>query len=469
MTPARLAAAMAALEKARAAPKEKVYRPTAKRRAANLANLEIANAKRRQEVETLRAGLEATFPAPESEFGIGDSGFAGEEGDWGFGVGDSQKEAQGGSSCANPESRIPNPGSSAKPESRTPEPGTEEEGDLGFGVRDSQSTETDLPSSSANPESRTPNPGDEELDQAAPLIARRLRLADATARREGRRIMRLLTAAACRSQPLTADEAFALARKLVEILSSGVPERAGGLNARIQQLLRKMLETRYGEGAQYGGVPLAAILEEVMEARRLRLEQARAARKARQAARGETSGEASETESDGAAPAAGATESAGQPANKPPKEPPLSSAPDLPEDFEEFVKLVTRALGLEGRLDDRHLGRSLAVTLWERLQLWKERAEWEREELRDLFQRAATPPDTVRELQYRTQRINVAVELHEEFLARRAELTRRVQEDIEGWLLHRAGVRGESPPAKPPQSTQSDQAPGSLADEPQVA
>ncbi|HMD96538.1 MAG TPA: hypothetical protein VKM93_04290, partial [Terriglobia bacterium] len=70
MTPERKAKLLANLEKARLAPKEKVYRKTPKRYAANLGNLAKANAKRRaqsesQQAENLRAQLEGFFPAPQ--------------------------------------------------------------------------------------------------------------------------------------------------------------------------------------------------------------------------------------------------------------------------------------------------------------------------------------------------------------------------------------------------------------------
>ncbi|MGO9270884.1 MAG: hypothetical protein ACLQOO_11625, partial [Terriglobia bacterium] len=65
MTPERHAKLMANLAKARLAPREKVYRKTPKRYAANLNNLEKANAQVRQQSESLRAGLEGFFPAPE--------------------------------------------------------------------------------------------------------------------------------------------------------------------------------------------------------------------------------------------------------------------------------------------------------------------------------------------------------------------------------------------------------------------
>ena len=61
-TAARLAAARANLQKARAAPKEKVYRRTEKRLAAKRANLAKARAARQQELEEIVARLDIVFP-----------------------------------------------------------------------------------------------------------------------------------------------------------------------------------------------------------------------------------------------------------------------------------------------------------------------------------------------------------------------------------------------------------------------
>jgi hypothetical protein len=64
MTPERRTKLLANLAKARITPKEKVYRKTPRRYAANLNNLGIANARRRQEAETLHAKMEDLFPPP---------------------------------------------------------------------------------------------------------------------------------------------------------------------------------------------------------------------------------------------------------------------------------------------------------------------------------------------------------------------------------------------------------------------
>jgi hypothetical protein len=64
MTPEHRAKVVANLAQARLAPKEKIYRQTPKRYAANLNNLGIANAKHRQDLELLRAKMKQVFPLP---------------------------------------------------------------------------------------------------------------------------------------------------------------------------------------------------------------------------------------------------------------------------------------------------------------------------------------------------------------------------------------------------------------------
>ena len=74
MTPEHKARVVASLEKARLVPKEIRYRRTEKRYQANLNNLGIAAAKRRekaaQELQDVRAQMESTFPPGEPGFGI---------------------------------------------------------------------------------------------------------------------------------------------------------------------------------------------------------------------------------------------------------------------------------------------------------------------------------------------------------------------------------------------------------------
>ena len=111
-TPARVAAYMANFEKMVAAPKEKRYRPSVKRDAANPKNLGKAWATPRKpsavrvEQEKLSERLEGLFPAyPPQEAGIRGSGLGAREPE----LGDS-----GATANRNPRSRIPNP------EPRTP-------------------------------------------------------------------------------------------------------------------------------------------------------------------------------------------------------------------------------------------------------------------------------------------------------------------------------------------------------------
>jgi hypothetical protein len=61
-TPARLAAARANLQKARAVPRETVYRPTARRLAANRANLAKAKAARKKQLKEIVDRLDRAFP-----------------------------------------------------------------------------------------------------------------------------------------------------------------------------------------------------------------------------------------------------------------------------------------------------------------------------------------------------------------------------------------------------------------------
>src|SRR5208282_5560457 len=149
MTPEHRAKVGANLAQARLAPKEKVYRKTPKRYAANLNNLGIAAAKRRQEVETLHAKMEELFP----------------------------------------ENELPLPPLPSAPQLSTDPP-------------------------RHMPRSFYLDP----FEEATKLIGKRLRKVRAGVRREGRQIMRLLTAALKRSQPLTAEEAGDLACRLLMCL-----------------------------------------------------------------------------------------------------------------------------------------------------------------------------------------------------------------------------------------------------------
>src|SRR5271157_5929363 len=128
------------------------------------------------------------------------------------------------------------------------------------------------------------SPGSRELDEAAALIAKRLRKLQAARRRDGRRIMRLLTEAISRSHPLSAEEACKLVQQLLACLDgSRVVAEAHRLNEKIGELLVKMLEVRYAEDPQFAGSPQVTMVREYCEELRQREAARREAREARAA------------------------------------------------------------------------------------------------------------------------------------------------------------------------------------------
>ncbi len=424
MTPERKAKLMANLAKARLAPKEKVYRKTPKRYAANIGNLAKANA--RQQTEDLRGKLENLFPAPEV-----------------------------------PPPPIISP----------------------LGPPIDLPSSPDAPPPFAPPFDRTA--GAEELDQAAALIAKRLRKVEAARRRDGRRIMRLLTAAISQSHPLSVEEACKLVHQLLDCLDgSRVVAEARRLNEKIAHLLSKMIETRYGAAAQFGGVAVATIMEQLQEERRQRAAMRREAREARKASSAEAaqqgqsapSGETAATPAEGSA--AGAAEGQAEGRNGNPeesggqsKEPGRVPTLKLPETVEEFQGLLARALDLEGE-DAKNLRVMLAGTLWERLQWWKWREHEETRHLEQLFQEgAANPPNSYKELHNRKGCIKIFLRLDDSFVARMDDLIKKLDNDVKWWLDRRAQIiqsRQNSPPAappgKPPVSATPEQAIGGSAD-----
>jgi len=420
MTPERHAKIMANLAKARLAPKEKVYRKTPKRYAANVNNLGIAAAKRRQEAETLHSKMEEIFPP----------------------------------------SQVPLP-----PLPRAPQRSTDP------------------------PRHMPPSFFLDPFEEATKLIGKRLRKVHAGVRREGRRIMRLLTAALDRSQPLSAEEAGDLACELLKCLDGArITEEARRLNEKIARLLRKMIEFRYG--VEPGDTPTELWLEQLREDRRARGAAARArtaARKARRAQQGQgehpvtpgdTAGAREEVRAGtpggaqvgapvkaGPAPVGEGGDQNAEDLGRQHKEPSRVAVPELPKTYQEFLGLVARALRLE---DEPEVAGSLAINLWLRLHIWQHQGLVEGQWLERFFaEGAANPPDSYpnpyQELRDRAGKIPLILELDKDFLRWMNQLTKDVERALVGWVstipwIERGSAsRPTEFPAKPPVSTGSDQ------------
>ena len=340
VTPRRRAAMLANLEKARAAPKEKIYAPSEKRDAANHANLQKAHAARaaaRAAKQAFSERVERLFPS----FTPGNP-----------------SSAQAGNQAVATVSGVSDRGQEA--------------------------------------------PGSEELREVAERVWQRRRFYPRRARSEGRKVMRLLTAAAQSPAPATAEEALQLLHQLLEIfLQSKAGGQAERLNAKIKRLLLEMLEERYGVEVFPGGFPLAASMRATETALKwMRAEEKaerEAERAARRAARGDESpagqkaaGEGEEKKEEAAAEpppeaaevlpppeAAGAAPPQGSSAPSQGAQPiPPGRVPELPQKFEDFLKIFSQAfpppLPQRGTATEggRVLLHSLAWAVWERLHIY---------------------------------------------------------------------------------------------------
>lgn len=277
-----------------------------------------------------------------------------------------------------------------------------------------------------------PSAGADEWELVTPLIAKRLRKVENARRREGRRLIRVLTVAMSRSQPLGAQEAFDLVCQILKCLEgSRAAVEIRRLNDRIANLLLKMIESRYGAAAQLGGVPYAHWLEQ------LRAEwRARAAERSTRRPPSPASKTEGATEPGKDAATGNSEGSQGQHI-----EPRQVNTLALPETEEEWRRVLARALALEGEAGAEVLEK-VAHALWLRLEVWKRREEKERGELEELFREAAThPAQSYADLQRRRCLLNFALELDEPFFCRMDEAMKAAAEALHGWLEQRPMIR----------------------------
>jgi hypothetical protein len=232
-TPARLAAARANLEKARAAPKEKVYRRTDKRLAANRANLAKAQTARQKELEEVVDRLDMVFPPLGAEV---------------------PEEALGPEflcHCGSGKTfhrcckgRKPKTGSPGQVVPRDPPANPEEEES---GVSEVRRVFFRYGSPKWVEEGVDREAADYgALEKAGRALLYRQRALLNEARREGREVMRLLTQAAERTIAPTLQDILTLASSLMTLLGkSRLLGRTQRLNRRVKKLLEAFVEKRY--------------------------------------------------------------------------------------------------------------------------------------------------------------------------------------------------------------------------------
>ena len=233
-TLARLAAARANLEKARSAPKEKVYRRTDKRLAANRSNLAKAKAARQKELEAVVDRLDMAFPPLGEE--ISEEAL---EPDFMCTCGSGKTFEQ----CCKgrrPKTGIPRPYIPKDPQS---DPEEEEETDMPevprifFRFGSTKWVEEGV-------DREAPDYG--ALEKAGRALLHRQRGLLNDVRREGRQVMRLLTQAAERTIAPTLQDIVALAGGLMAVLgNSRLGRRAQRLNRRVARLLEAFVQKRY--------------------------------------------------------------------------------------------------------------------------------------------------------------------------------------------------------------------------------
>ena len=366
-TPARLAAARANLQKARAAPKEKVYRLSEKRLAANRANLAKAKAARQQELEEMVDRLDIVFPPLGKEISAEALGpevrcFCG-----------SGKPYQQCCKARKAKTGIPgldfprDPQSDPRFDFAQGQP-AESRGEAGEDDRP-QVSRTFFRFGSPKwcedgVDREAPDYG--ALEKAGRALLHRQRALVNEVRREGREVMRLLTQAAARTAVPTLQDILALACGLMTVLTkSRLLGRAKQLNQRVEKLLEAFLEKRY----ERAGVVVSptALLERMLadaESPPLHRRQKRAR------------------------PGAAKREHRAQ-RTKPAKRRLSDAGPDLPDNQPEFDLLVRRAFCAPHPEPEKdplcHLIDELSDRLWSRLHTFQVELKYETERLAQML------------------------------------------------------------------------------------
>jgi hypothetical protein len=347
-TPARVAAARANLEKARSAPKEKVYRRTDKRLAANRANLAKARAARQEELEQVVDRLDVAFPP------LGEEESQEETGPEVFcpcGSGETYLHCCKGKDPKTKVARLLGPHFARNLQSEGEEEETEPPQEplkffkIGYPKWYEEGADREAADYPA-------------LEKAGRALLHRQRTLLGEAQREARQVMRLLTQAAARTVNPTLQDLLALACGLMAVLGKSVLlARAKGLNQRVKNRLEAFVEKRY---ERMGGLllPPEALCERLLAKR----EQGAPLMPQRQRR----------------PPPASPTR---------PKQPPPAAQPDLsldlPVDYQEFARLVRRAFcAPHPDAEDetvRHLLAELAEHLWDRLHAFEKELQFETE------------------------------------------------------------------------------------------
>jgi hypothetical protein len=420
-TAARQASSKTNLEKANAAPNEKKYKSTEKRKRANRASLQKANAKRKAKRKAEREALRERFKRLFPLFSGGKSQ-SGEERGAGGGEGGGGRNEAG--MCPEINGVVSSPPYS------------------GF-------------------------TGDLLLQEAADAVGERRGFYHRQARRLARQVMRLLTVAT-QSEVSTKEEALTLFHQLLEVfVQARVVAKGEKANEDLHRLLLEMLEERYGREVFVDGYPMASVLRKIEVDYRMGMEQEKTEREERRAAR-EAAGteepdgpeEGEETEEETKEGEEAAKPASPPAADLPPAAKPKGKVPPLPRKFEEFLALFSRAfpppssVGARAKEGDQVLLRRLAMAVWDSLHILYGQVQKEQDGLRTFEDVGSHPVETHQDLRQRVYAIERAFHTEPSLPPVMQKLQLEIGQEIQQLVRWRYGAdheRGVFPP--PPRGT----------------